>query len=236
MPSIGAVSRRLCVAADARGYSRGNDTHQLATQRYLLEVLDSSATAAGLDRVGWERQPGGDSELAILPAGESEALVVDRFLRELDAALARHNSLMADGAKLRLRVAIHFGRLVTGHNGYAGPAPVEVSRLLDSRQLRDALEEFPDVQMAALLSAPVFEDTVKPRHTTLRPEEFRQVAVEKKEYQGTAWLWVPGASQLSSAAGTEPGQSPTVSGGTQVHTTVNGGVTATDIVFGVRNG
>jgi hypothetical protein len=193
MSSNGLTDRRLCVAADAVSYSKGSDLEQAATQRGLLEVLDSAASSAGLRRLAWQRQAAGDGELAILPADEPEPLVVDRFLHELDAELLRYNAPRQHWARLRLRLAIHFGRLSPAANGFAGPAPIVVSRLVDSVVLHEALRVCPEANLGVLLSSQVFEDTVATLATTLRPERLRRVHISgSPKFEGDAWLLVPG--------------------------------------------
>lgn len=192
MSANGATERRLCVAADAVSYSTGSDLDQAAVQRDLLEVLDAAATAAGLRRMTWHRQAAGDGELAVLPVGEPEPLVVDRFLRELDAELLRCNAPRRPWARLRLRMAVHFGRLRPAANGFAGPAPVEVSRMVDSVVLHEALRICPAANLGVLLSAQVFHDTVATLSTTLRPDQLRKVHISSTKFEGDAWLLVPG--------------------------------------------
>ncbi len=191
MTLIGASCRRLCLAADAVGYGRRDDYLQQDTQRYLMEVLDWAAEAAGLHRGTWNRQAAGDGELAVLPQDEQESHVVDGFVRHLDAALSRRNRILRPDARLRLRVAMHFGRLMAGDNGFAGPGPVEVARMVNSAPLRAAIDAVPDANLALLVSDTIYRDTIEPLHTTLNPAAFRKVLVQEKEFEANAWLWVP---------------------------------------------
>lgn len=240
-----------------------SDVDQREVQRGISEVCDGAAGAAGLRRDAWIRQPSGDGELAVLPADEPEEVVVDRYVRELDAELARYNGRLRTDARLRLRVAVHFGRLSRADLGHAGPAPIAVMRLIDSAILRTALAEAPDANLALLVSAPVFEDTIASLATTLRPADFRQVRVEHKEFAEDAWLWVPahdvhamgltvgGGSQLPEAPPQEPSQDrPAEPPGARpaelapagdpstgvVHNTFSGQVSAPGGVFGMRIG
>jgi hypothetical protein len=236
MAQMGEVSRRLCLAADARGYGRGNDLQQMSIQRYLVEVLSDAAETVGLDRVHWHRQQGGDSEFAVLPAGTSEKVVVDRFVRELTACLARHNSMLRDELRLRLRLAVHFGRVIPAPNGHAGPAPVELARILDSAELHAALDDDATRDIAVAVSDRVYEDTIQPGHTTHRAGDFRRMTITKKEYTGTAWLWSPhegkpGSGVVAADPGPRPDPSPA-----SVQTTVNGSVHGRTVVFGIQNG
>ncbi len=191
MASNGLARRQLCVAVDASGYSALSDVDQREAQRGIVEVSDAAARAAGLRRDTWVRQGAGDGESAVLPVDEPEDVVVDRYVRELDAELTRYNGRLRTELRLRLRVAVYFGRLSPAANGHAGPAPVAVARLLDSAVLRAALAEADRANLALLVSEQVYADTVASLATTLRPGDFRRVRVEVKGFAENAWLWVP---------------------------------------------
>ncbi|MFF4444575.1 hypothetical protein [Streptomyces sp. NPDC001502] len=173
----------------------------------LPRLLSESAEAAGLDRASWVRQAAGDSEFAVLPAGSGEQALVEPFMRRLDAGLRAHNRDRVPAARLALRAAVHFGPASEAPNGFVGPGPVEVSRVLESDPLRRALAAAPDAALAVALTAPVFTEMVAQGYTNFRPEEFREVVVEKKEYRGRAWLWVSGYDVHTLDFG-EPGLGP----------------------------
>jgi hypothetical protein len=198
-----AVRRHLCVAVDAKDYSRLDAAGQEDLQAALVKTLDVAAERAGLERLAWSRQQQGDGELALVPADQDEKLVVDDFVRELDALLDRHNHGRVADARLRLRVAIHHGVAYVSENGYAGPAPVVVSRILASRELHDALAQAPGADLAVALSDGVYGDLVLNRLTSLRPAEFRCTAIKSEKYEGTAWIRV-----LRHAEGASPQPAP----------------------------
>ena len=185
-----AIRRHLCVAVDAKDYSKLDAAGQEDLQADLVKTLDIAAERAGLERLAWSRQEQGDGELALVPADQDEKLVVDDFIRELDAVLDRHNHGRIADARLRLRVAIHHGVAYRSDNGYAGPAPVVVSRILASRELHDALEQAPDADLAVALSDGVYSDLVLNRLTTLRPGIFRCAPIKSAKYEGRAWIRV----------------------------------------------
>ncbi|MEV5969298.1 hypothetical protein [Streptomyces sp. NPDC051921] len=190
--AMGVFDRRLLLAVDARGYGSADTARQRDIHTALPRLLSEAAEAAGLDRASWVRQVAGDSEFAVLPSGSDEQALVEPFMRRLDAGLRAHNRDRVPGARLALRAAVHFGPASAAPNGFVGPAPVEISRILESDPLRRALAATPDAALAVALSAPVFTELVAQGYTNFRPEEFREVVIEKKEYRGRAWLWVPG--------------------------------------------
>ena len=161
-------------------------------QRGLLQMLSGSAEAAGLCRAAWDCQKGGDGELAILPPGEPENVVVDDFIRELSDRLDDYNHDLVEAARLRLRLAVHHGVVVPADNGYAGEGVVAVSRLVGCVPLRQAQLAAPDANLVVIFSNRVYLDTIAQRFTKLRSSQLRRVVVQVKENCTEAWLYVPG--------------------------------------------
>ncbi|MEU4231262.1 hypothetical protein AB0F17_43800 [Nonomuraea sp. NPDC026600] len=183
--------RRLMLSVDAKGYgSKRGGVHGMI-QESLLRVLAEAGERTGLNRTAWARQPLGDGELAILPATEPEPRVVEDFPRQLAAAIRRHNRSLREEHQLRLRLAIHFGTAIPAANGFAGAGPVHVSRLCESRRLKDLLVAS-GAALVVALSDTVYADVVVQGHTSLDPEDFRRVRVHEKELDVDAWVWVPG--------------------------------------------
>jgi hypothetical protein len=226
---------------DAKSYSPRSEVDQQELQRGIVAVADNAARAAGLRRDDWVRQGTGDGEFAVLPQTEPEMVVVDRYVRELDAELFRYNGRLRPEARLRMRMAVHFGPLSRAELGHAGPAPIAVARLVDSPVLRAALTEAEHANLALLLSDRVYTDTVASGVTTWRPDEFRQVRVRQKEFDENAWLWVSGQDvhAMTLPAGPEAprfvGVPPAVpDGGHVVQNNFNAKVRAEHGVFGMR--
>jgi hypothetical protein len=189
---MATFGRRLLLAVDAKGYGGADTVTQRQLQEAIQRLLAESADAAGMARERWETQVGGDSVFAVLPEGASEPDLVDTFMRHLDTGLREFNRNRVREAWLRLRAAVHFGTASPAANGFAGRAPVEIGRMLDSRVLRAALAAAPDACLALAVSATVFNDVISEAYTTIRAQEFREVRVAEKEYTGSAWIWVPG--------------------------------------------
>jgi hypothetical protein len=190
----GTFSRRLLLSVDAVGYGSGDDIHQRGIQAALLAVLAVAAERARLDRDRWMKQPAGDGELAILPhdLSDRESDVVDDFVRELHAALSRHNRDLRDEARLRLRLAVHHGVAIPAENGYAGQGVVAVSRLVDAAAVKAALRAVPAANLALVLSERVLLDVVAQGHTSVPSTAFRAISVRNKEFDETGYLHLPG--------------------------------------------
>jgi len=205
------ATRRLLIAVDAERYSAQNDPGQLKFQKDLVEVLKDACGNAGLDRMYWQTQATGDGELALLPPGVDETRVIDDFVRELDVSLYQRNRGYMQGAKLRLRVAIHQGITHLGENGFAGGAVVKACRLLDAPPLKAALKQHPDVDLVLIVSDQIYEDVIAPNFRSLRAESFREVRVTipEKGFTADAWIHVP-AGRRGGDRGAEEGAVLTV--------------------------
>lgn len=183
--------RRLLLAVDAQGYGASAELFQQEIQRGMKKVLDGAAAASGLRRETWMRQESGDGELSVLPLGEPEKVLVDRFVRELNAELNEHNRVLAAKARVRMRVAVHFGPAGAGALGFTGAGPVVVKRLCDCAAARAALDQT-DATLVVALSRTIYEDTVAGLLVSLDPAKLRRVRVKEKEFEDDAWLWLPG--------------------------------------------
>ena len=208
--------RHLCLGVDAASYSSLDSVAQYDTQALLREVLDEAATAAGLDRSTWRKQPQGDGELALVPPDQPEPRIVDDFIRELDATLRLRNHGRMRQARLRLRTAIDFGVAYDAPFGFAGEAVVSTARLLASDSLHRALAAADDADLVVALSAAVYQ-LVRERHTSLDPGDFSRAEVTEKEYAAEAWIRVlhhappqawPGAEQCQPSSAEDPGPGP----------------------------
>jgi hypothetical protein len=185
----------LCLAVDAWQYSRRSTRDQAELQNALVQAIAAAARQAGLDRSSWIVQKNGDGQLVVVPTSGDEPALVGRFVPALDEVLGTYNAGRTPEARLRLRVAIHHGDTGPGSNGLTGAGPVDVSRLLDSIPVREALAVSAASNLALIVSTPIFDDTIRQGHTTVPgPDDFVRVKVvnKAKAFEREAWVWVPG--------------------------------------------
>jgi hypothetical protein len=203
MSGDAVFDRYMCLSVDVQGYGTHDDVRQNEIQRVLLEILDTAASRAGVNRHRWRRQPKGDEELALVPTDETPQRVVGEFFLELDAVLYRHN-LQADPARrLRLRSAVDEGPVREAANGFVGRAVVGASRLVSSSAARQALQREAQANLVVILSHVVYRDWVDSGRGTLNRDQFRRVRIQEKEVDEDAWLWVPGARSDQDLATTD---------------------------------
>ena len=180
------LAHHFLAAVDIEGFSRLHASDQVRRQRELARVLDAAARRAGMDRASWVREVHGDGELAVLPAGTDGPVLVARYPRELEAALAKVNG--EGESRLRLRLALHHGTLAAGALGVAGDAPIEVSRLLDCDPLRRELARRTGADLVLIVSERVYGDVVQTRFLGLDPAEFVPVTISVKGREYRAYI------------------------------------------------
>ena len=176
----GPLVYRLLLAVDIQGYSKRTTIEQLRAQHMLSRALDHAASAIGLDRALWDKQVGGDGELATLPEGVDPAPVAGDFVIALAAALRGLNRGRDGGPALRIRLALHHGTMTAGPFGPAGDAPIVVQRLLDAAPLRRLLIDDPGRDLAYVVSESLYEDVVRTGFCALAPSAFRAIKVTAK--------------------------------------------------------
>lgn len=196
---------RSLLVVDAEGFGRHPDVELPGVHLEIRDALAEACERSGLGEV-WKtarfQQSTGDGVLAVLPA-EAMSRLISPFADHLQKVLAEAAPrLRARGVRLRLRVALHVGIVDDADPVTAGisAATVEVSRLLDCRPLRNALENSdPGVTFAAvILSSEVFDVFVRGGHTDLHPSQLTPVQAQVKQFDRPAFLYVPKPSRRES--------------------------------------
>jgi hypothetical protein len=182
------TTRRTCILVDLENYSALDGQQQHAAQAALAAALTAAAASAGLDRLSWERQPGGDGELAVLPDGQNQVPVVGAFPMALDKELrAAHSD---DAPLLRARMSVACGVAPPADLGYSCQAVVDAKRMVDAAEARTALATIEDAYLVLVVSADLFRDVVRLGRSTIESERFLRVSPERSTVD--AYITVPG--------------------------------------------
>ncbi|MEU8121055.1 hypothetical protein AB0C21_20290 [Spirillospora sp. NPDC049024] len=228
---------RAVLVVDAEKFSAHRDADLPDVHLEIRRVLAAACAESGLGQA-WDdvrfMESTGDGILAVLPH-EAVPALIDPFPRRLQDALAEcAPRLRARGMRLRLRAALHVGLVDDERPDAPGisTAVIDACRLLDGKPLRAALDDSdPEVTFAAfLLSAELFTPYVAGGRSGLRESQFTEVRVQVKQFDRTAYLYVPVPSEgrrpdrreqpPPEAALSAP---PAPSGGTSVNgVTING--------------
>jgi len=180
--------RRICLMAEANGDHQDEAT-QAGLRTRCKDVLDRVLRSADADRVGTWQQDRGARRLALLPVGAPARSAVPLLIGALLEQLGQDRPGTGSPA-LRLRVSLAHGTVTQARGGYAGQAIVAASRLLDSADLRTALDGTPDALFAVIVSDDLYADAFARSDGTALAEGFRRVTVDTPDnlWQGVGWV------------------------------------------------
>jgi len=162
-------------------------------------AMSEAAVSTALDRKLWYRQPRGDGELAVLHADADGLSLVADYPRSLASALAEINRSPDRCSRLRVRVAIHHGTVYPGRFGPVGSGPITVSRLVDAPVLRKMLTQRPDLDIALVVSAAVYDEVVQTRFHELDPKMFHRTSITIKRIRYVGYLYFTDLMRLADA-------------------------------------
>jgi hypothetical protein len=129
----------------------------------------------------------GDSILTVVPPNASTARVLDRLVKELPAALERHNCAHGGSARFKLRLAVNVGPVVSHMNGVSGEAIIVAARLVEAPSFKRALAAS-TASLGVIASPFVYETVVRHGSDPREVASYVQVPVEVKETSTTAWM------------------------------------------------
>ncbi|SNQ46104.1 conserved hypothetical protein [Frankia canadensis] len=179
---------------DARGYSK-NDLHgQGDWQDGLREIVAAARKNTGLvDHLVVLFQNSGDGCLCAIDGSVAKAILASDFVRELRIAQKAFNRYRPADSRLRLRMSLHQGEIVSKADGAAGDAVVVTTRLIDAPAVRQFLTDYPEADLVLAMSPAFFASTAAERLRDLDPEQFTEIPVSVSDkYEGVAWVTLPG--------------------------------------------
>src|ERR1700733_7281262 len=181
---------RVAFALDVVGYGARTVLQEQQVERRLRRLV---ATALG--RCGLRLGPGivehrwtGDGINAVLPADIDPTVVLPLLIRSLASALGADNAQSAD--RIRLRMAVSAGLIRRSVAGFSGQLIMDISRLVDSSALHQALAAAPAADLAVAISDHVYAMVVRPGYQGIPDGQFSRVDVVAKEFSAAAWVWL----------------------------------------------
>jgi hypothetical protein len=221
----GAAGLRLRMAfvLDVAGYGARGIAHQQEVQRRLQRLVEATLDGCGLklDPEVVEHQWTGDGINAVLPADIDPTVILPLLIRSLASALGADNAQSAD--RIRLRMAVSAGLIRRSVAGFSGQLIMDISRLVDSSALHEALAAAPAADLAVAISDHVYAMVVRPGYQGIPDGQFSRVNVVAKEFSAAAWVW------LSARQWSEPAylpltpDDPASVGGYRIHARLGGG-------------
>ncbi|GII92743.1 CATRA conflict system CASPASE/TPR repeat-associated protein [Sinosporangium siamense] len=179
---------RMGFAVDIVGYSARTSPHRDALQERLAAMLEQVAADLGVVVAPSDRQDTGDGMNVFLPPDLEVHVVLPRLLMAWLRRLCADNQAHAD--RMRLRMAVVLGPVGTAAIGYSGQTIVEMSRMLDSDVLRQAVRDHPGADLVTLVSDQLYRYVVGEGYPGLNPADFHKCRVEARSFVADAWLWV----------------------------------------------
>jgi hypothetical protein len=170
-------------ARDSRGLRRMRDD--------LYDIMAEVTAENGFELDSLSFDDTGDGLRLIIPLDlMPPTRVVDAFVSGLTAGLREHRRQASEIARIRMRVCFHLGVVEKHRRSWTGDPLVRAARLIEARQLRDALDIWPGIDLVAIVSDAMF-DIVRHRVGLIPPEWFQEIQVRVKEFDGHAWLFTP---------------------------------------------
>jgi transcriptional regulator with XRE-family HTH domain len=192
------------VAVDVAGSGGLDDREQLRMRARLRAVVSTALPLKSLDVAAVDVADLGDGLRLICPASISPCALLDPFVGNLARALRLCREVVADGIRLRLRVAVHAGLLHRDDGGWAGEPLVHTARLLDAPPARRVLRDSESADLVVVVSQAIYDSVVRHGYG-LDPATCRKVRVRVKETVADAWLHVPASGHPFGAAGDATG-------------------------------
>jgi hypothetical protein len=157
----------------------------------LYRGLRRSFDAAGVGYDRCYREDRGDGVMLAIPPTVDTAVLLTSLVDLLRVEVRRYNEVSSEQAQMRLRVAVNTGQFEHDDNGLVGAAVNHTFRILEARQLKDALRDS-GAQLALVVSERVHEDVVRHGRGLVDPDDYRRVDISVKETTAAAWIRIPG--------------------------------------------
>jgi len=195
-PESEPVARRACIALDVAAYASITSSQQAGAQLTLESIVTQACRSAFSEQDEWEYQSTSDGLLTVSPPGMNEADVLIPFIISLHNEIRLANRSLSRANHLRVRAAIAFGRAERTKVGFVGEAVAEAAGLLDSTELRQALDNSADSGLAAIITNAVYRATLLRAPYSSSALKFRRVNIQLGGgFSGDAWIYVPQTSE-----------------------------------------
>ncbi|MBO0804052.1 MAG: hypothetical protein J2P25_13385 [Nocardiopsaceae bacterium] len=190
------------VNTDVAGFGalQRNDRNRRIIRAAVLDMMRAS-----LGRL-WEEcasQDQGDGLLLVVPPAIPTAKVMERLHGELPEELGKHNRTYDEPSRIRLRVAVTVGPIVSDPLGMSGEAIIRSSRLLDAPALKDAMK-LAGASLGMIVSEFVHEHVIRHAEGWAGPGGYDAVEVNVKESHVRAWMQLIDPSPTAGSSSSAP--------------------------------
>jgi hypothetical protein len=184
-----AVHRTVVVVDVERFGDRSRtNPHRLVVREALYGALKAALAESGIGWADCHHEDRGDGVLVLVPPEVAKSVLVERLPVALMDLLDGHNATHSASEQIRLRMAIHAGEIFHDAHGVVSAAVNLTYRLVDSAELRRALDE--SAASLALITSNWFYNEVILHSLSDEAAAYRPVRVLAKETDTTAWIRV----------------------------------------------
>lgn len=179
---------RAILVVDIESFSGGHrsEDHRRLVRAGLREMLTATLSGIGHDYEAGYHNDTGDGVVVFLTSDVPESRLVRQLPHDLELLLREHNSLYADGAQIRLRLALHHGQVFFDATGASAAAVIHACRLVDSHPVRDALKRG-ESPLSLIVSDDFYRQVVR-GEPAAAPDSYAEVQVSAKETEAVGWL------------------------------------------------
>jgi class 3 adenylate cyclase len=168
------------------GAHHRNDHDRQIIRRASLDMMRSSLGPIWETCISEDR---GDGLLIIVPPTIPTANVLERLHRDLPSELRVHNRTYGEPVRIRLRVAVIVGPVMSDTIGMSGQAIISAARLLDAPVLKQAMASS-GASLGIIASDFVYETAIKHAEGWADPDKYKAVLANVKESSIPAWMQI----------------------------------------------
>ncbi|MDT5279944.1 MAG: hypothetical protein QOJ20_1139 [Mycobacterium sp.] len=165
---------------------------QSRMQDALRGIIARAKSASSIAEVEVRRTSRGDGVILGIPTEVAKETITGGFLRNLNRELRLYDDECPPDEVMRLRVSLHAGDAQDGGDEWAGNSVVVACRLVDSEILHRVLKAASSAVLAIIVSDVWYDAVLRERWAD--PTGYDQLVPDVKDYDGGAWIKVPGFS------------------------------------------
>jgi class 3 adenylate cyclase len=160
------------------------DEDRLIIRRSMQKMLRVSMGGVWDECISEDR---GDGLLVVVPPHITTAHVIAPLHRELPGELRQHNRTYSESARIRLRVAINVGPVVSDGVGMSGEAIIRTARLIDAPAFKGAMKTS-GATLGIIASEFVYETAIRHAAGSIEANGYKPVDVNVKESNIPGWM------------------------------------------------
>ncbi|SDM15435.1 hypothetical protein SAMN04488074_11791 [Lentzea albidocapillata subsp. violacea] len=191
---------RAVLAVDVEKFSDPSRTnhHKLVAHGGLYDALHAALRESNIEERSWHQEDRGDGAMFLFTPEVPKQVLSEFLLRRLIANLLRYNATVTQEARIRLRIALHFGEVTFNAKGAVGDCVNLTFRLLEADPLKSALAGSSAV-LAVIVSRAFYEEVLW-HDPAAEPLAYREIEVAVKETRTSAWIRLSAESMHATAA------------------------------------